>query len=245
MWEINYPNRPPLSLIGHRLESTGVAWSSYSSEVIATCSDDLKVLIWDIERNENKLKILKQENKLFGYVDMIKSSRTVIVEQEQTARSEIQLHNFTNNFENSISFSGVADENLSPSNLHEFNNNLGIVTSRSPPNPLQAQRNSVNSKSKQKNSILNYYSQASNLDDDNQPSSSSNSKNTNLPSSFSSPIHRNYFLKNQESFEGVISPLSCGAKAKPARKRKTKSTTSDRTPSIKKYYSSDHNVARK
>jgi WD40 repeat protein len=69
MWELNGESSDnPLIFLGHRHESTGIAWSKYS-ETVATCSDDTQVIIWDIERDEQLLTKMKQENLITCFVD--------------------------------------------------------------------------------------------------------------------------------------------------------------------------------
>jgi hypothetical protein len=69
MWELGRQSAEPLIFLGHRKESTGIAWSNYSPETVATCSDDMQVIIWDIERDEALLSRKKQENLICGFVD--------------------------------------------------------------------------------------------------------------------------------------------------------------------------------
>lgn len=46
MWEVDAPRNSPLKLSGHTQETTAVAWSAYSPDCIATCSDEMNVRFW-------------------------------------------------------------------------------------------------------------------------------------------------------------------------------------------------------
>ncbi|XP_062506926.1 denticleless protein homolog isoform X2 [Corticium candelabrum] len=54
IWDVNSPDSPPYTLIGHTMEVSSVTWSPQDFTKLITCSDDCSVRVWRIDRNHDK-----------------------------------------------------------------------------------------------------------------------------------------------------------------------------------------------
>ncbi|KAJ3176225.1 hypothetical protein HDU87_005440 [Geranomyces variabilis] len=56
IWELGHPEKPPLVLRGHTGEVTGVSWNRTDLGMLASCSDDASVRIWNVDMDFDEEK---------------------------------------------------------------------------------------------------------------------------------------------------------------------------------------------
>ena len=102
LWDL-HTNRPPLVLKGHEMECCGVSWSKHDPGLIATCSDDMTVRVWNAGIHPNSLSFDPSVAHLRKTIEAVESIN------EQRTESNVSLD---------VSLETVNDanqENLSPS----------------------------------------------------------------------------------------------------------------------------------
>ena len=112
LWSIENPDVEPLILFGHKDEATCVSWSPLNDE-IASCSDDMTVKLWHVERDEARIDKLKMEIPNLG---LVRNRNDPLVSSKAN-----EIGDFTKTLQNDV---------FGCTKLSKNNINLGTISSK-------------------------------------------------------------------------------------------------------------------